>query len=196
MDGFDAFGGRVGLFGHQQFQGIQGGGHVAAENFQELQVAFAERPRLHAFHVERADHFVMQQQRHGQRTLGPADAFQEQRVLGRVLAKVTLAGGRHEARDAVALREGKKLASRRGGIHAYGQQRLQAVRLPVQEANFRHFKVQEILGEVDDVRLQKLDPVADRHLEDFLGSQIGQFHARLVDRRQFLLLLSNTYCHT
>ena len=42
---------------------------------------------------------------------------------------------------------------------------------------------------MDDVRLQQLDPVLDRHVEDFVGREVGQFHAGLVDGRQLLLLL-------
>ena len=69
VDGLDAFRRRAGLLRHQQFQRVQGRGHVAAEDFQELQVALAERPRLDALDVEGADHLVVPQQRHGQRTL-------------------------------------------------------------------------------------------------------------------------------
>ena len=189
VDGLDALGGRVRLFGHEQFQGVQRGGHVAAEDLQELQVALAEGPRLHALHVEGADHLVVQQQRHGQRALRPADAFQEERVFGRVFAKVALAGRRHETGHAVALGQGEEVAHRRLGVHGHGQERLQAVRLAVQEADLGHLEVQQVLGEVDDVRFEKLDPVADRHVEDFFRRQVGQLHAGLMDRRQLLLLL-------
>ncbi len=41
-----------------------------------------------------------------------------------------------------------------------------------------------------DVGLEKLDPVADRHFQDFFRSQVGQFHAGAVDRFQFLLLMN------
>ena len=78
---------------------------------------------------------------------------------------------------------------RRVGVHGHGQERLQAVRLAVQEADLGHLEVQQVLGEVDDVRLEQLDPVADRHVEDFFRSQVGQLHAGLVDRGQLLLLL-------
>ena len=128
-------------------------------------------------------------QRDGQRTLRPADAFEEQRVFGRVLAKVALAGGGHETGHAVALGQREQVAHCRVGVQAHGQERLQAVGLAVQEADLGHFEVQQVLGEVDDVRLEKLDPVADRHLEDFFRRQVGQFHAGLVDGGQLLLLL-------
>ena len=189
MDGLHALGGRVGFFGHEQFQGVQRGGHVAAEDLQELQVALAEGPRLHAFHVEGADHFVVQQQRHGQRALRPADAFHEQRVFGRVFAKVALARRRHETGHAVALGQRDEVANRRVGVHAHGQERFQAVRLAIQETDLGHFEVQQVFGVVDDVGLEQLDPVADRHVEDLFRSQVGQLHAGLVDRGQLLLLL-------
>ena len=61
-------------------------------------------------------------------------------------------------------------------------------RAAVEQANLDHVEVQQVLGEVQDVRLQQLDPLLDRHLREFVGRQVGQLDAGLVDRRQLLLL--------
>ena len=49
VDRLDAFGRRRRLLGLQQLERVQGHRHVAGEDFEELQVAFAERPRLRGF---------------------------------------------------------------------------------------------------------------------------------------------------
>ena len=54
----------------QQLERVERDGHVAGENLEELQVAFAERPRLGAFDVERAGHPVVQHDGHGERAAG------------------------------------------------------------------------------------------------------------------------------
>ena len=69
------------------------------------------------------------------------------------------------------------------------KQRLQPARLLVQQADLDHVEVQQVAGEVQDVRLQQLDAVLDRHVGDLVGRQIGQFHAGLVDGRHLLLLV-------
>ena len=61
-------------------------------------------------------------------------------------------------------------------------------RLLIQQADLDHVEIQQVLRVVQDVRLQQLDAVLHRHLEDLFGRQVGQFHARLVDGRQLLLL--------
>ena len=42
---------------------------------------------------------------------------------------------------------------------------------------------------MDDVGLQQLDALLDRHVEEFFRRKVGQLHAGLVDGRQLLLLL-------
>ncbi len=177
-----------GLFGPQQFQRVQRHGHVAGEDLEKLQVAFAEGPRLGAFDVERADHLVVQDQRHGQRALGSLAPFEIQRIVGRVFAQIALAGGGHETGDAVVLRLGKQVAA--GGFRndAHGQQRLELAGAAVQQADLDDVEMQQVLGEVQDVRLQQLDALLDRHHRQFVGHQVGQFHAGLVDGGQLLLL--------
>ena len=164
VDRLDALRAVVAFSATQQFQRVERHGHVAREDLEELHVAFAERPRLGAFDVERADDFVVQNQRHGQRALGPLTPFEVERVLGRVLAQVALAGGGHEAGDAVVLRVGEQVATGGLGNHAHGQQRLELAGASIEQANLDDVEVQQVLGEVQDVRLQQLDPLFDRHL--------------------------------
>ena len=106
-----------------------------------------------------------------------------------VLAEITLAGGGHEARHPVVLRLRKKDAGRGLQVHSHLQQRFQPARLLVQQADLDHVEVQQVAGEVQDVRFQQLDAVRDRHVRDFRRRQVGQLHARLVDGRHLLLLV-------
>ena len=131
----------------------------------------------------------MQQQRNGQRALRVLGAGEIERVFGRVFAEIALAGGRHEAGHAVVLRLGQKLAGGRLRVHAHRQQRFEPARLLVEQADLDHAEMQQIAGEVQDVRLQQLDAVLHRHVGDLGGREIGQFQARLMDRRHLLLLV-------
>ena len=145
--------------------------------------------RLDALDVEGADHLIVQQQGNGQRTLRVLGAGEVERVFGGVFAEIALAGRRHEAGHAVVLRLGGKLAGGRLRVHAHRQQRIEPARLLVEQADLDHVEMQQIAGEVQDVRLQQLDAVLDRHVGDLGGRQIGQFEARLMDRRHLLLLM-------
>ena len=87
-------------------------------------------------------------------------ALQVERVFGRVFAQIALAGGGHEAGHAVVLRLGVEHAAGGLGLHAHRQQRLQPAGLLVQQADLDHVELQQVLGEVQDVRLQQFDAVA------------------------------------
>src|SRR5581483_12434698 len=56
------------LLGHEQLKRVERGRHVTTEDLEELQVTFGERAGLGTLDVERADHLVMQEERHSQRT--------------------------------------------------------------------------------------------------------------------------------
>ena len=58
----------------------------------------------------------------------------------------------------------------------------------IEHANLDDVELQHVLGAVQDVRLQQLDPLVDRHLGDFVGRQVGQLDAGLVNGGQLLLL--------
>ncbi len=151
VDGLDAGGRRVGFFRRQQLQRIERDGHVAGEDFQKLQIALVKRPRLRALHVQRAGHAIMQHDGHGQRAAGAGRALEIQRILARVFAKVTLAGGRHETSDAVARLLGIQFALCRFGHHADGQHGLERPRRGVEHANFDDVVMQNILRAVQDI---------------------------------------------
>ena len=61
-------------------------------------------------------------------------------------------------------------------------------RLRIEHANFDDVVMQHVLRAVQDVRFQQLDPLVDRHLGHFVGRQVGQLDARLVDGGELLLL--------
>ncbi len=42
---------------------------------------------------------------------------------------------------------------------------------------------------MQDVRLEIFDPFFDGHLREFVWLQVGEFHARLMNGRQLLLLV-------
>ena len=69
--------GRGHLLHGQQLERVERDGHLAREEFEELQVVLVESARLGAFDVERSQDFVVQDQRHGERAAGtrqrPAD---------------------------------------------------------------------------------------------------------------------------
>ena len=164
------------------------GGHVAGENLEELQVALAERPRLGALDVERAGHAIVQHDRHGDRAAGALGAFEIERIFLRVFAEIALAGGGHEAGHAVAGDRRPQLAMRRLVGHADGEHRLEDAGLLVEHANLDDVVLQHVLRAVQDVRFQQLDPLVDRHVGDFVGREVGQLDAGLVDRGELLLL--------
>ena len=58
----------------------------------------------------------------------------------------------------------------------------------IEQADFDDVEVQQVLGVVQDVRLEQLDALFDRHLREFVGRQVGQLDAGLVDGGQLLLL--------
>ena len=113
---------------------------------------------------------------------------QIERILGGVLAKIALARGGHETGHAVVLRLGIEHAG--GGFrrHPLLHQGLQPAGLLIQEANLHHVEMEQVLGVVENVRLEQLDPLLDGHVGQFFRRQVGQLHAGLVDGGQFLLL--------
>ena len=62
------------------------------------------------------------------------------------------------------------------------------LRRRIEHADFDDVVMQHVLRAVQDIRLQQLDPLVDRHLGDFVGREVGQLDAGLVDRRELLLL--------
>ncbi len=60
MDGLDAFLGGIDFLDGEEFQRVEGGGDIAAEDFEELQIAFSESLGLGAFDVKSADNLVLQ----------------------------------------------------------------------------------------------------------------------------------------
>jgi hypothetical protein len=81
-----------------------------------------------------------------------------------------------------------QVAAGRLGNDADSQERLEPISLLVQQANLDDVEVQQILGEVQDVGLEQVDPLVDRHVGDDIRRQVGQLHAGLVDGGQLLLL--------
>src|SRR5262249_36633511 len=79
-DGLDGLAGRAPLLGLQQFERMQSGGDLMAEDFGELQVGLTEGARPRAFDVEGADDFVLENQRYGQRTVSARGAWEVERV--------------------------------------------------------------------------------------------------------------------
>ena len=84
---------------------------------------------------------------------------------------------------------GVQIAVGRFRVHADFQQRNQLPRLLIHQANFDHVELQQVLRAVQDVRLEQLDAVFDRHVEDFFGLQVGQLAAGVLNGGQLLLLL-------
>ena len=130
----------------------------------------------------------MLDQRNGQGALRSQTTFDVQRVFGRVFAQVALARRSHKTGDALALRPREQLPLVGRFFHSHRQQRNQLARILCLETDLNHIEVQQVLGVVQDVRLQQLDPLLHLHLKHFLRRQVGQVHARFVNRRQLLLL--------
>ena len=189
IDRLDRLGGGGAFLRGEQFERVQGGGHLPAKDFGELHVQFGEAVGLRTFDVEGADHLVAQDQGHGQGTAGPLGPFEVERIDGRVGAQVALAGGGHEAGDAVALLPGEE--------HAFGRL-LQSCpppgaapvrRFRAEEANFDDVVMQQVLGEPANILLEQLDAFLDAHLGQLFDLQAGQFAAGLVQGVELLLLL-------
>ena len=121
--------------------------------------------------------------------LAPLHAEQIERILGRVFAEIALAGGGDEPRHAVVLRLGIQHAiGGRFGSMPDRQQRLEPPRLLIEQANLHDVELQQVFRVMQDVRFEQLDPFLDRHVREFVGSQIGQLHAGLMNGGQLLLL--------
>ena len=122
------------------------------------------------------------------RAAGSGGAFEIERIFARVFAQIALAGGGDEARHAVAMHIGTELPLGRFLRHAHGEHRLQHARVRIEHANFDDVVMQHVLRAVQDVRSQQLDPFIDRHLRDFVGREVGQLDAGLVNGGELLLL--------
>ncbi len=65
-DAIGAGAGRRHFFDGQQLERVDGNGHLAGEQLEELQVVLAEGARLGALDVEGAENFVVENQGHGE----------------------------------------------------------------------------------------------------------------------------------
>ena len=95
---FDAGGGGDGLLGGQQFQRVERHRHVAGENLEELQIAVGEGVEFGAFDVERADHLLVQHQRHGERAAGPLGTLPDTADLRRRCCRCSSCRSRRRSR--------------------------------------------------------------------------------------------------
>ena len=130
----------------------------------------------------------MQHERHGQRTAGFGRAQDVKRVGGCVFAQVALAGGPDEPGDAIVLGQCVQRAARGFLVHADSQKRVEPPGFSVEQPNLDGVVLEQVLGEVKNLRLQQVDAVLDRHLQQFLRREIAELQAGLVDRVEFLSL--------
>src|SRR5579875_555054 len=168
---------------------MQGGGDFVTENLDELQVGLAKSVRLGAFDIERADDFVLKDQRHRQRATGARSAGKIERIGGSIGTKIAFASGSNVAGNALAFTAGQKDTV--GGLrrHAFLHQRFEPAGLWVEQTNFDHFIMEQITGETADIKLEQLDAFRDAHVGKLIGRQCRQFSAGFVQGVEFLLLL-------
>ena len=188
MDGFDALGCSRGLFGHEEFERVEGGGHIAGEDFEKPQVGFGKSTGLGAFDVEGPDHLLVQHEGHCERAFCPFAALQIERIFGGVVAEIAAARGGHVAGHAVVFAACIQDACLGLGLHADRQQRLESACLSVEQSDLDDVELQQILGVVEDVALEEFDPFLDRHIGQFGRCEIGELLARLMNGSKFLLL--------
>ena len=65
---------------------------------------------------------------------------------------------------------------------------IERLRVLVEHADFDDVVLQNILRAMQDVGSQQLDSLFDGHLRDFVGREVGQLDAGLVNRGELLLL--------
>ena len=169
------------FLGLEEFQRVQTRRHVPRVDFEELTVAVIKRPRLRVLDVQGPDHGAVINQRDGQGTAGPGGSFQVVRVRRRIGTQVALPGRGDKPGDAVVRFAGEQLATGRLHRHPLGQERDQSAVGPVQEANLDEVKPEQVLHVPDDVVFQEVGPLLDPHLAQFLGGEVGQLVARLVN---------------
>ena len=101
--------------------------------------------------------------------LRPGRAFDVKGVGRRIGAKIALAGGGDEPGHAVAFRTRRENAMGSLGRHAFFQERLQPVGLAIQQANFHHVVMKEVVREAANVQLEQFNPLLDAHLGELVG---------------------------
>lgn len=140
------------FFGLQQFERIERFTATSRVNISKNCKSLSVNARASGLSTLNVpDHFVVQNERHGQRTLGPFTPFEIERVGRRVFAEVTLARGGHKTGDAVVLNLGEQIASGRLGNDHHGQQRFELAGLGVEQANFDDIGGGQVFGELQDV---------------------------------------------
>ena len=169
VDGLNRLRGGAPFFRGQQLQGVQRSGDLLAENLGKLQILSAECVELGAFHIERADHLILGNERHGQRAARARRPFNKVRIGCRIRAEIALAGGRHITGDSIALGARKEDAFSGLGRHALVQERLQPAGLGIQKTNLDDIIMQEVMRETADVELQQLDTLLDAHVGQLVG---------------------------
>ena len=188
MDRLDALGRCGSLLSDEQLQRVQGRGDVAGEDFQKLKIGGGESSRLRALHVEGADHLLVEQERHSHRTLRPFATLKIQRVFRSVIARIATASRRDVAGHAVVVGLGVQHPSLCFGLHPLGQEFVEPAGLLVEQANLHDIELEEVLGVMDDVALEQLDPLINRHVGEFVWREVGEPFPCRVDGRPLLLL--------
>ena len=188
VDRLDALGRCGGLFGDEELEGVEGGRDVPGEDLEKLHVRVGEAPRLGAFDVERPDHLFMEHERHGERAFRPLAPFEVAGVFRRVVAEIASSRGRDIPGHPVVFGAGEEDPGLRLRLHSLGKERFEPAGLAIEEADFDHVKQQKIPRIMENVALEEVDPLLDRHVGQFGRRQIGQFLAGLMDGGPLLLL--------
>ena len=188
VDRLDTLGGRRGLLGDEELQGVEGRSNVTGENLEKLHVGVREAPRLGALDVERPDHLIVKHERDGERALRPLAALEIAAVFGRVVAEIAPPGGCNISGDAVVFGAGVEDPGLRLRLHPLGEKRLEAAGLPVEEADLDDVEEEQITRIMENVALEEVDPLLDRHVGQFSRREVGELLAGLMDGGPLLLL--------
>ena len=188
VDRLDTFGGRRGLLGDEELQGVEGRSDVPGEDLEELHVGVGEAPRLGALDVERPDHLFVEHERDGERALRPLAALEIAAVFRRVVAEIAPPGGCDIAGDTVVFGAGVEDPGLGLRLHPLGEEWLEAAGLPVEEADLDDVEKEQITRIMEDVALEEVDSLLDRHVRQFSRREVGELLAGLMDGGPLLLL--------
>ena len=178
----------IGPLRDQEFQGVECYRDVACEDFEELLIAFTEGVEIWAFDVDGPDDLFVQDDWNGQRASRPFEGFQVHRIDGGVPAQVAHAVGGDITGYSVTFGAGHQPSIGGDLIDPHRQERDQVAGGLLEQTNFDHIDIEDVLGVVADIVLEQIDPLIDIHREDFVGFEVGQLGAGMVNGRQFLFL--------
>ena len=179
---------RIGSLRIKQFQRVQRHCDIASKGFKKLQILIGKRIDFRTFNIERPHHLVVVNQRHGQRAFRADQTVTVQRIMGCVLAQIALPGRTDKTCHAIVFGLSEKRLHRRFGINAFGQQRFQPTGRAVKQTNFDHVEIQQVVGVVQNVVFEQINPLVNIHLVNLFGTQICQCRARAMQGFHFLLL--------